>query len=79
MKIENFQTDLGDGLLLINLVEILTNKPIEKYTKAPKTIIQKIQNVNMALKAISDAGVMKSNTSAEGTPSCISTHCTRHF
>ncbi len=65
MKVESFETDLSDGLILINLMEILTRKPIDKYYKSPKSILHKITNNNYVLKAIQDAGV-KSNTSAEG-------------
>jgi filamin len=66
MRVEALDQDLADGLSLVNLVEILTKKPIEKITKAPTKIIHKIQNCSLALKAIADAGVMQCGCSAEG-------------
>lgn len=37
MKIKDFDTDLRDGVLLCNLMEILSGKKIGKYIMNPKT------------------------------------------
>jgi hypothetical protein len=66
MKIESLETDLSDGLILINLVEILTKKAIDKYVKKPKNILHKINNNALALGAIAEAGAVTSGCSAEG-------------
>ena len=66
MRVEALDQDLGDGLLLVNLVEILTKKTVPKIIKSPTTVIHKIQNCGLALKAIADAGVMQLGCAAEG-------------
>ncbi len=71
MRVEALDQDFNDGLLLINLIELLTKKTVEKVIKAPKTVIHKIQNNGIALKAISEAGVMSCGCSAEGAMFCF--------
>jgi hypothetical protein len=39
---------------------------MQKYTKTPKTLLHKIQNNSIALKAIQEAGVISTGCSAEG-------------
>jgi hypothetical protein len=49
LKVESLETDLNDGVILINLLEILTGKSIEKYYKAPKNKTYMIANHTIAL------------------------------
>lgn len=45
--------DFSDGLLLISLVEILSNQPCTmKYNRNPKLEIQKVENVSVAISFI---------------------------
>ena len=55
MSIENLDTDFGDGVKLINLIEILHGQKIEgRYYKNPKSRPYKIDNVNFVLTFITD-------------------------
>jgi hypothetical protein len=49
LKVENLGTDMRDGVMLINLLEILTGKTIEGYYKAPKSKTFMIVNHTIAL------------------------------
>jgi len=58
MYIENLETDLSTGLLLINLLEIISAKEIgARYNKAPKMSPQKLENVSLCLKFIQNQGI----------------------
>jgi hypothetical protein len=61
-------TDIGDGVLLINLLEVLAEKKFpDKYNTAPKLRVHKIDNLNKALAFVWSSGVaMKVKASAEG-------------
>ncbi|XP_034485146.1 filamin-A-like isoform X2 [Drosophila innubila] len=49
-SIENLGTDFSDGLRLIALVEVLSQKHIPKHNKNPTFRTQKLENVSIALK-----------------------------
>eukprot|EP01105_Mastigella_eilhardi_P006677 TRINITY_DN1821_c0_g1_i1.p1 TRINITY_DN1821_c0_g1~~TRINITY_DN1821_c0_g1_i1.p1 ORF type:complete len:1100 (+),score=212.35 TRINITY_DN1821_c0_g1_i1:105-3302(+) len=49
MAVADLATDFSDGLALINLVEVLTAKPIPKYNRRPISRIQKIDNVSVGI------------------------------
>ncbi|KAJ5078493.1 spectrin beta chain [Anaeramoeba ignava] len=49
-SITDLQKEFEDGVKLIKLAEVLTGKAISRYIKNPKMRIQKIQNLNLALK-----------------------------
>lgn len=52
--VQGFET----GVNLIHLVEILTGKPLsQKWSKNPNTRIHMINNSNLALQHLKDAGV----------------------
>jgi len=57
LKIHNIEKDLEDGVLLINLLEIISGKTFIKYTKNPKGRFQKIENNNWAIKFIQNEGM----------------------
>jgi filamin len=55
MYITNLETDLANGLMLINLLEIISNKDIgARYNKAPKIRNQLLENTSIALKFIAN-------------------------
>eukprot|EP00007_Cunea_sp_BSH-02190019_P000655 CAMPEP_0174243510 /NCGR_PEP_ID=MMETSP0417-20130205/31933_1 /TAXON_ID=242541 /ORGANISM="Mayorella sp, Strain BSH-02190019" /LENGTH=1204 /DNA_ID=CAMNT_0015323043 /DNA_START=60 /DNA_END=3670 /DNA_ORIENTATION=- len=44
-----FETDFSDGLLLINLLEVLAGKNVPRYSRRPRFLSQKIDNVQVAI------------------------------
>jgi filamin len=48
-RIEDLQWDLGDGLNLIALVEVLSHKKLPRYNKKPMFRSQKLENISVAL------------------------------
>jgi hypothetical protein len=57
LKCDKLQTDLADGVLLINLLEIISSKQIPKYNKNPKIQMQKLENLTFALDFLSQQGI----------------------
>jgi filamin len=57
LKCENLQTDLHDGVLLFNLLEVISSKSLGKYNKAPKIKFQKIENLNACLAFLKSEGI----------------------
>jgi len=64
LKINDLEKDLADGILLINLYEILTDTSVGRYVKTPKLSVQKIENINLVLNGIRERGI-KTDVSAE--------------
>lgn len=65
MKIDDLKTDLQDGLVLINLLEVLSGKSIGRYNKHPRVINQKFENIQIALNFITDQKIKMVNIGAE--------------
>lgn len=61
----DLKTDLGDGIKLVQLLEIIGNESLGKYYKSPRLRIQKIENVNTALGFIKHRGIQLHNIGAE--------------
>jgi len=58
LKINDLEFDLENGLLLINLLEIISNKDIgAKYNKNPKIRSQLLENTSLAVKFIKGEGI----------------------
>jgi filamin len=57
MKIEDLGTDLSDGLLLVNLLEIISAKTIPQYNKKPKIRAQKLENTGASLQFLKNEGI----------------------
>ncbi|KAL6078684.1 hypothetical protein QOT17_001331 [Balamuthia mandrillaris] len=59
LHIRNLVEDMKDGLLLIALVEVVTGRaiPPEEYITRPTLEIQRINNVNVALKKLRQQGL----------------------
>lgn len=55
--IGNLETDLGDGLRLIALIEVLSGKRLPKHNKRPTFRSQKLENVSVALKFLNDENI----------------------
>lgn len=56
-SIANLETDLSDGLRLIALIEVLSQKRMPKYNKRPTFRSQKLENVSVALKFLEDENI----------------------
>ena len=52
MMVEDLSLDLGDGVKLITLLQVLSHKSIGKYNKKPRVRAQKLENVQLALDFI---------------------------
>jgi len=64
-KIENIDTDFSDGILLIELLEIIGAESLGKYNKNPKMRIHNVENLNVALRYVASKGVKLVGISAE--------------
>jgi len=56
---------LSNGLLLINLMEIISGKSLGRYNKHPKIIQQKMENLNIALNFIKSEGIQLVNVGSD--------------
>jgi filamin len=57
MKIEDLGSDLSDGLLLVNLLEIISSKSIHQYNKKPKIRAQMLENTGACLQFLKNEGI----------------------
>jgi filamin len=57
MKIEDLTSDLSDGLLLINLLEVISSKSIHNYNKKPRIRAQMLENTGSALQFLKNEGI----------------------
>lgn len=57
MKINDLETDLENGIPLINLLEIISDKKLPNYNKNCKIRPQKLENCGVALKFCKDEGL----------------------
>lgn len=55
--IGDLESDLSDGLRLVSLVEVLSQKHLPKHNKRPTFRSQKLENVSVALKFLEDEGI----------------------
>jgi filamin len=55
--IKDLKTDLSDGLLLVNLLEIISGKSLGRYNKHPVVPYQKLENCNIAIQFIQSEGL----------------------
>jgi filamin len=65
MHIEDLDHDLKNGVLLINLLEVLSQKKIPVYNKHPRVINQKYENNNIAIDFITKEGIKLVNIGSE--------------
>ena len=57
MKLNEFERDFADGILLINLYEVVAKKQLAQYNKTPRLPNQMLENVTLALKAMEEDGI----------------------
>ena len=67
---QNLATDLSDGVLLIILLEVLSQKRIGRYNKKPRIQAQKLENLEKVLKFIHSEGIKLVNI---GKRQCVCT------
>ena len=66
LRVNDLTQDLSDGIMLIQLVEVLTGQQcMMNYNKAPRMDIQKVENVAIALQFIGN--FTKVNVNPKGT------------
>lgn len=65
--LEDITKDLGSGVQLIELLNIISGQEdcIGKYYKNPKLLLQKAENLNIALKYVQNRGIQLHNIGAE--------------
>jgi filamin len=64
LKVEDLFTDLKDGKVLINLLELISSKTLRGWNKAPKLALHEMQNLNIALDFIKEEGLKLVNIDA---------------
>lgn len=66
----SLETDLSDGLALIALVEVLSQKKMSKHNKRPTFRSQKLENVSVALKFLEREGIKIINIDSSDIVDC---------
>uniref|UniRef100_A0A336M1E8 CSON010354 protein n=1 Tax=Culicoides sonorensis TaxID=179676 RepID=A0A336M1E8_CULSO len=69
-NIGSLETDLSDGLRLIALIEVLSQKRMNKYNKRPVFRSQKCENVEIALKFLEREGIKIINIDSSDIVDC---------
>lgn len=57
LAVQDLCTDLNDGIMLINLLEIISNKTFPSYNKKCRFINQRLENLNACLKFLRDEDI----------------------
>jgi filamin len=57
LKVDDIATQLSDGLLLINLLEIISGKQFQTYNKNPRHRAQKLENCSACLNFVKSEGL----------------------
>lgn len=65
LKINDFKNDWKDGLLLVNLMEIISGQSLGRHNKHPKIPQQKLENLNIALNFIKSQGIKLVNVGSD--------------
>jgi Ca2+-binding EF-hand superfamily protein len=65
VAVKSLATDLSDGIILIHLLEVLSNESLGRYASNPKLRVQKFENVNKSLDYIRLRGIPMTNIGAE--------------
>ena len=65
VAVKSLVTDLSDGIVLVHLLEILSNESLGRYASNPKLRVQKFENVNKSLEYIKSRGIHMTNIGAE--------------
>ena len=78
-KIDDLETDLIDGLLLIDLIEKIASKKVGRYTKKPMNKVQCIENLGTALRFIKEQNIKLVNIGKFGFKFVTCTHYLHAF
>ncbi|KAL5612976.1 hypothetical protein BROUX41_003946 [Berkeleyomyces rouxiae] len=65
LQVNDLVKDLSDGVVLIHLLECLSNDPLGRYASKPKLRVQRFENVNLSLDFIKSRGIQMTNIGAE--------------
>ncbi len=65
VAVRSLVTDLSDGIILIHLLEVLSNESLGRYASNPKLRVQRFENVNKSLEFIKSRGIQMTNIGAE--------------
>jgi len=65
VQIKDLVSDLSDGVVLIHLLEILSQESLGRYAARPKLRVQRFENVNIALDFIKGRKIQLTNIGAE--------------
>ncbi|TKA31104.1 hypothetical protein B0A50_02073 [Salinomyces thailandicus] len=65
LPVNDIVTDLSDGVILIHLLEILSQESLGRYAARPKLRVQRFENVNIALDFIKSRKIQLTNIGAE--------------
>eukprot|EP01103_Thecamoeba_quadrilineata_P002430 TRINITY_DN12390_c0_g1_i1.p1 TRINITY_DN12390_c0_g1~~TRINITY_DN12390_c0_g1_i1.p1 ORF type:complete len:1553 (+),score=563.11 TRINITY_DN12390_c0_g1_i1:26-4660(+) len=65
LVIQDLNTAFNDGIMLIQFLEIISNKDLGKYDKKPKMRIQKVGNISTALNFLKSQKIQLVNISPE--------------
>jgi len=57
LKVNDLQTDFADGILLIQLLEVISSKQLPKHNKNPRIRHQKLENLTFALEFLKSEGI----------------------
>jgi len=75
LQIEDIVTGFHSGVMLINLVEIISSKLVPRWNKNPKMPIHKLENINKALEFLKREAITLVNIGSqdimEGNVKCI--------
>ncbi|KPM41529.1 Alpha-actinin-like protein 1 [Neonectria ditissima] len=65
IEVKDLVADLSDGIVLIHLLESLSNESLGRYASKPKLRVQRFENANLALDFIKSRGIQMTNIGAE--------------
>ncbi|EXJ90665.1 hypothetical protein A1O1_03769 [Capronia coronata CBS 617.96] len=65
VSVKSLVTDLSDGIILIHLLEVLSNESLGRYASNPRLRVQRFENVNKSLEFIKSRGIQMTNIGAE--------------
>ncbi|KAF1822956.1 uncharacterized protein K489DRAFT_410053 [Dissoconium aciculare CBS 342.82] len=65
VQLNDLVNDLSDGVILIHLLEILSQESLGRYAARPKLRVQRFENVNIALDFIKGRKIQLTNIGAE--------------
>ncbi|KAI9166753.1 Alpha-actinin-like protein 1 [Paramyrothecium foliicola] len=65
LEVKDLVADLSDGVILIHLLECLSNETLGRYASKPKLRVQRFENANLALDFIKSRGIQMTNIGAE--------------